>query len=252
MSFALVSRYNLGMERAFRKRSIGAVPLGDLPRIAVALTDADVEAVGAAAVGPADLVELRVDMFGSIALEHLAAVFKTARAKFGKPLIATVRDTREGGQREIHDRVSVYRGILPLADAADVEINAAEVLARVQEICRAEGKHLIGSSHHFDATPDEATLDALVEKGRRQGVDIIKIAAMAQGKEDMLRLLLFTLKHRDEGMITMSMGEAGLPSRVLGFLFGSLLTYGYVTKPSAPGQLSIAELADLLGRLRLR
>lgn len=232
--------------------SIGHLILGETPLIAAALTDRDVQELDAAAAAPADIIELRVDMFDRTAPEYLADIFSRCREKFGKPLIVTVRDVREGGKKEFAERKGLYRLLVPLSDAADVEINAGDVMAGVRALCSSHGKVLIGSSHHFEATPDDAVLEQTARQGRRQGADIVKIAATASTREDMLRLLFFTFRHRDEGMITMSMGAAGLPSRVFGFLFGSLITYGYVTNPSAPGQLSVAELADILSRLGLR
>lgn len=234
------------------RHSIGHLTLGERPLIAAALTDRDVQELDAASAASADIIELRVDLFEGTAPEHVQDIFRHAREKFGKPLIVTVRDTREGGRKEFDDRAGLYRLLVPLSDAADVEINAGEVMAEVRTLCRAHRKPLIGSSHHFNETPDDAVLEEIALRGRRQGADIVKIAAMASGREDMVRLLLFTFRRRDEGMITMSMGAAGLPSRVVGFLFGSLVTYGYVTNPSAPGQLSLAELEDLLRRLGLR
>jgi 3-dehydroquinate dehydratase-1 len=80
----------------------------------------------------------------------------------------------------------------------------------------------------------------------------VKIAVMAEDREDLIRLLTFTLRHRDEGIITMSMGDRGLPSRVFTPLFGSLITYGYVSHPSSPGQLSVSELMYIFRRLKIR
>jgi 3-dehydroquinate dehydratase-1 len=234
------------------KLSIGNLSLGAQPLIAAALTDTDVLNLGREAACPADILELRVDMFSALSPEHLRMIFGTAREKFGKPLLATVRDIAEGGRKEIDNRPDIYRLVIPLSEAVDVELNAGGLLRDVRQLCSANHKPLIGSYHNFTATPDDMFLDAVTSRGRASGVDIVKIAAMPATRDDMTRLMLFTLKHREKGMITMSMGETGLPSRVFGFLFGSLITYGYVTKPSAPGQLSIAELSDILNRLRLR
>ncbi|MBI3592233.1 MAG: type I 3-dehydroquinate dehydratase [Nitrospirae bacterium] len=53
-------------------------------------------------------------------------------------------------------------------------------------------------------------------------------------------------------MITIAMGEKGLPSRVFSPICGSLITYGYVNHPSAPGQLSASELMYIFRRLKVR
>ncbi|MFZ5996374.1 MAG: type I 3-dehydroquinate dehydratase [Nitrospirota bacterium] len=232
------------------ERCIGTLPLGTMPLIAGALTDSDVVNLDRVAVDAADILELRVDMFDTLSPDHIEAVFKEARDKFRKPLLATIRAVREGGQKDIEDRTALYQVALPLSDAADVEVYSDEPFAAVKALCVAYKKPLIGSYHNFEHTPDDCFLDEVVAKGKE--ADIVKIAAMANEQEDMVRLALFTFRHRERGMITMSMGDRGLPSRVFNPLFGSLMTYGYVTRPSAPGQLSIAELADILRRLKLR
>jgi 3-dehydroquinate dehydratase type I len=100
--------------------------------------------------------------------------------------------------------------------------------------------------------PDIEFLDNIFLKGKSLGADIIKIAVVANNNDDLTRLVTFTLKHRSEGLITMAMGDIGLPSRVINPIFGSLITYGYVNKPSAPGQLSIRELMDIFKLLKIR
>ncbi len=226
--------------------------LGDVPRIAGVLTDADVLTMKEESLGPLDIIELRVDMFDTISPDHVEKIFRRAREAFKKPIIATVRALHEGGQREITDRLGLYRAALPFSDAVDVEMSSEDTLARVKEDLRKHTSLLIGSYHNFESTPDVPFLETMVAKADRWGVDIVKIAAMAQKRDDMIRLLLFTDKYRERGLITMSMGDTGLLSRVVGPFFGSLITYGYVNRPSAPGQLSVLELADFFRRLQAR
>lgn len=226
--------------------------LGEKPLIAGVLTDADAVAVKKEAINAVDLIELRIDMFEDITLNNIEAVFKNVKENFKKPIIATARDIKEGGQREITDRSSIYRFIAPVSDIIDVEINSGNLLHEVKNLCSAYRKVLIGSYHNFESTPPDDVLSGIVEKGKDSGVDIVKIAVTAHTAEDLIRLLTFTLKFRDTGLITISMGTKGLPSRVFSPLFGSLITYGYIAKPSAPGQLSASELLYIFRRLKLR
>ncbi|HEX8948492.1 MAG TPA: type I 3-dehydroquinate dehydratase [Dissulfurispiraceae bacterium] len=226
--------------------------LGEKPLIAGILTDIDVPVVDGDYLNSADLLELRVDMFSDIALSHIVSVFKTVRERFRKPIIATVRDIREGGQREVEDRLTIYREVIPLSDIVDVELNAKEVFPVVKRLCRDRQKILIGSYHNFEQTPDDAFCDEVISKGKEAGADIVKLAARAQSKDDLMRLMLLNLRHRDKGMITISMGDSGLPSRVFSPLFGSLITYGYINHPSAPGQISVSELLYIFRRLKIR
>lgn len=223
-----------------------------MPLIAGVLTDSDVINIEKSLPMPMDLIELRVDMFNNISTAHIINIFQRALDKFGHPIIATVRDIKEGGQKKINDRICIYREIIPLSDAVDVEIGSKDIFAEIKKLCIDFKKILIGSYHNFESTPDDSILENIISKGTELGADIIKIAAMAKNRDDMVRLLMFTLKHKDKGVITMSMGDAGLPSRIIGPLFGSLITYGYINTSSAPGQMSAIELMDIFKRLKIR
>jgi 3-dehydroquinate dehydratase type I len=43
-------------------------------------------------------------------------------------------------------------------------------------------------------------------------------------------------------LILIGMGTIGFPSRVLGYSFGSILTYGHLGKKAAPGQVPAGQL----------
>lgn len=231
---------------------IGNIKLGEKPLIAGVLTDVDIPVINMDYLGSADLLELRVDMFETLSLKHIENVFYNARDRFRKPIIATVRDIKEGGQREIKNRLEIYRVVAPISDIIDVELGSEDIFAEIKKICEGEKKVLIGSYHNFEVTPDEDYLEKIIVKGRNAGADIIKIAAMTNDREDLIRLMLLNLKYRDNRLITISMGRDGLSSRVLNPVLGSLITYGYINHPSAPGQMSVSEIMYILRRLKIR
>jgi 3-dehydroquinate dehydratase type I len=226
--------------------------LGEFPLIAGVLTDRDVFTIKDDSLDAVDIVELRVDMFDDLSHGHIKKIFETVKDKIKKPVIATIRDVREGGQRQIEDRLSLYKIVTPLSDLVDIEIISEDILTEIKKVCTAYKKLLIASYHNFESTPDDKFLKDIAAKGKRLGADIVKIAATANDREDLIRLMTFTLRHRDKGLITMSMGDKGLPSRILSPLLGSLITYGYITTPSAPGQLSATELMNIFRRLKIR
>jgi|WetSurMetagenome_2_1015567.scaffolds.fasta_scaffold00408_28 3-dehydroquinate dehydratase I len=226
--------------------------VGDFPLVSGALTDNDYQLVDNDILNVVDIVELRVDMFSSLDPAHVKNVFKEVREIFNKPIIATVRDTKEGGEKEVPDRLAMYRGIIPLSDVVDVEINADEIFPQIRTLCSTFNKILIGSYHNFDRTPAGSTLEALVEKAVDAGADIIKIAVRANNRADMMEIFSLAMEHRDKHLITISMGAKGLPSRILTPIIGSPITYGYIHKASAPGQFSAAEMMAIFKKLKVR
>jgi 3-dehydroquinate dehydratase-1 len=105
------------------------------------------------------------------------------------------------------------------------------------------------SAHDFQATPAREVLLALIDRARTLGADLPKLATYAASPEDLRTLLDVTLAARDAGVVTLGMGPFGPLSRVVLPAAGSLLTYGSVGRPTAPGQVPVADLAGWLARL---
>ena len=82
------------------------------------------------------------------------------------------------------------------------------------------------------------------------GADIPKIALMPNCKKDVLTLLEATLEmseqYADRPIITMSMAGTGVVSRLTGETFGSALTFGAASPASAPGQIGVHEVPQVL------
>ena len=115
------------------------------------------------------------------------------------------------------------------------------------------GVHVIASHHDFEQTPERGVIRMLLEQIRESGADVVKLAVMPQSMQDVLDLLeetnAFHEKYPDKALITMSMGALGAISRVSGEFFGSCVTFGAGEQASAPGQLPMGELEQLLGIL---
>ena len=110
---------------------------------------------------------------------------------------------------------------------------------------------VIGSFHDFGATPDAARLAAVEVRGRAQGADVVKIAAMVKDARDLARL--FALPAQARGPIcVLGMGDRGGVSRVALPCAGSCLAYGSLGKATAPGQWSCRNLAKELARWGVR
>ena len=90
---------------------------------------------------------------------------------------------------------------------------------------------------------------SLVDRGFGLGADVVKLAAHATSMDDLRTLLAVTLAARRRGIVTLAMGPLGPLSRLVLPAAGSLLTYGHVGRPTAPGQMTVGELGELIRRL---
>ena len=177
--------------------------------------------------------------FSDAALERV-----TALKKLRIPLIATVRAQKEGGAFFLSNaaRQALYRTLLPHVDAIDIELASRRLIRSLVPLAHRQGKRVILSYHHFSRTPPDAQIKHLIEKGKREGADLVKIAVTPQKKSDIGRLLLLTYRHREKGVIAIAMGRRGASSRFLAPFFGSLLTYSFVGRSQAPGQIPVRQL----------
>lgn len=225
------------------KLAIGSVTLGDVPRIAVPLYDDDPAGDVAAVRELADLIELRIDCFADVSVRHVRDVVEKVKAAGPLPIIGTVRWTGEGGKAPLGDeeRLALYAAIAPLVDAVDVEL-ASPIRDRVVALAREHGKVSIASSHSFDHMPAFDELEYLVDQADEVRPTILKIAAAATSLAEVRRLLEFTLRHRDRGIVTIALGDVGAVSRVVFPLAGSLFTFAHHRTPSGPGQLPLREM----------
>jgi 3-dehydroquinate dehydratase-1 len=115
----------------------------------------------------------------------------------------------------------------------------------VREASRRHGVGLVCSYHDFECTPPMDALAAQFRRAQELGGDVAKVSVMARGAEDALTLLAATLQASQTlelPLIGVSMGPHGALSRMVGFAFGSALTFGVAAGSSAPGQMPIGEL----------
>jgi 3-dehydroquinate dehydratase-1 len=217
---------------------IGSCELGKIPRVVLIIEEPiPVKRLERAVETGADIFELRVDCFKGD-FKSCCDYIKKIRSAIQLPAILTIRETKQNASK----RLQMFKRLIDCADAVDIEIDAP-ILSKVVKL--AKDKTIIISDHDFKKTPKNAKLGEFVDKAMAAGADIAKIAAMPKTKKDIARLLHFT-ESRSENMISISMGSLGVISRVIAPLFNSLLTYGYVTKAVAPGQISLEMLIEEL------
>jgi len=233
--------------RASAPVRIGRVRLGRVPRVVLAV-DGDRPAIlRQARRAGVDVLEARVDQFRPLTPSAVAR--QVARLKrYGLPIIGTVRSRLEGGATTFSSaqRLQLYARLLPVVDAVDVDLRAPSLTRAVIQAARKAQATVIVSYHNVHATPPTNVLTRIAQRARHLGADVVKIATMARGPEDVMRLLEFTLAHRRRRLVTIAMGTAGSCSRLVFPLIGSLLTYTHYA-PSH-GQLPLRELAAFLRR----
>ena len=206
---------------------------------------------------PVDVVEWRVDWFEDVfdtdkvldVAKDLQTVLKDT------PILFTFRTAKEGGEKAISNEA--YKALnMAVAksgyvDLIDVEAFTGEEIVKsmIQE-AHSYGVKVIASNHDFDATPEKDEIVRRLRMMQDYGADIPKMAVMPRNKQDVLTLLSATLEmseqFADRPIITMSMTGTGVVSRLAGETFGSALTFGAATKASAPGQINVNELAQVL------
>jgi 3-dehydroquinate dehydratase-1 len=191
-------------------------------------------AQGVTAASEADMIELRLDLVN----KPIQAI-KAVRLATTKPIIATNRLKTEGGmfQGSERERIELLLQAAPFADFVDIELLAEqrdEFMARVN-------KPVIVSYHDFLGMPDEDEMARILEKMKKTGAIYAKIAVTPKNLRDNLRILGLLLD-ADMPLCMIAMGNIGRHLRAVAPLYGSVLTYGFVAKSSAPGQMSLAEL----------
>ncbi len=191
-------------------------------------------AEGVKAASEADMIELRLDLVN----EPIQAI-KAVRLATTKPIIATNRLKTEGGmfQGSERERIELLLQAAPFADFVDIELLAElrdEFVARVN-------KPVIVSYHDFLGMPDEDEMATILENMKKTGAIYAKIAVTPKNLRDNLRILGLLLD-ADMPLCMIAMGNIGRHLRAVAPLYGSVLTYGFVAKSTAPGQMSLAEL----------
>jgi len=222
----------------------------ELPYIAVPLSDENfLENVETAFFKGADAVELRVDMCENRDIEHIRSMLREIKAR-DMFTILTVRAKWEGGATEIEDdeREEIIKGALDLADYVDIELSSHDLLEKVNDKIKEMHKNLIISYHDFEKTPSDEVIRGIIKKSNKYGADVIKYAFYINTHDDVGRLLSITYDYYKRGkkLIAIGMGELGKITRVAGYFFGSIITYTFIGKSVAPGQINIDKLEEEL------
>jgi len=231
------------------------------PKVAVPVSGATLEELAQTAsdARAADMIELRLDGCGSGMLGPGKAAQAVAAVKAASklPVLLTYRTKEEGGEGDGALYGSIVAELLESAgaDLVDLEFSSpafSELLKKAEE----KQVFTVASKHFFSGTPGRAELKNLLLEMQEAGADCVKAACMPLGGGDVEEVL--SLGRGIKGKmkvpyILISMGEAGMLSRLGCDVTGSAVTFAAVKgRTSAPGQLDADELIKLLDARQLK
>jgi len=208
---------------------------------------AELRAIAAASadeLAAADYVEVRADRWREGG-EALAA----ALATLSRPAIVAVRPPFEGGEfrGSESDRLALLRAAARMARFVDVEQRssfARDSFAPARKIV---------SRHELEPSGEEPAAAVRALRAAAADAALLKLAIVPRSLGDVARLAEL---QREQGvaqppLVTMALGELGLPSRLLAGRLGAPLVYGRLAgaEPTAPGQPAVGDLAQ---RFRVR
>ena len=222
------------------------------PRIFVTLAgsslaalEAQVGRLSAAAVG----LELRLDYLPDFT--QLEAALRQMLVRLHMPqVIATCRREEAGGafKGSVEEQAAVLAGAVRAGcQWVDVELESIKE-AGPKFLGQFHPARVIASYHNYHRTP---SLSAVYRRLARLPVDMIKVATEAQHLRNNLEIreLLKTHHRKSPKLTALAMGAPGIPSRLLGLLWGSAITYASSGNHAvAPGQVA-AELMRSIYRV---
>jgi 3-dehydroquinate dehydratase I len=231
-------------QRTSRARKIAPAALARRGVVGAAHTREGLKLASTLGSRDLDIVEIRVDALLAAGLTE--AEIEHALRTIRLPLLITVRHPAEGGAGSLSAvrRRHLFEQFLPFAALVDVELRSVRALAGVIEAARARRITVIVSDHHFRSTPAFRRMLERERRARRAGADIFKLAALAPTAAALSTLLRFCARPGSRSV--MGMGAFGKVSRLALARAGSVLNYGYLDCPNAPGQWEARELKQLI------
>jgi len=220
----------------------GEVVIGLTPRAVGVLSSLPEKPLAAQDI-PCDLIEMRLDQLD--ARDGWLAGCRSIE-EAGVPVLLTIRSQAEGGKWSgtESERLKLYEEGLTQLAMVDVEFES-EIAREVAAASKRLSKACILSYHNFERTPEPVALKEIITEAQDLA-SIVKVSAMVRTAADIETLQSLLKEKWKAPLCVIAMGPLGTPTRVSFAAMGSCLTYGYLDRPSAPGQLSAAELVRQL------
>lgn len=192
----------------------------------------------------ADIVEIRMDLWGNFFREDMAERLARFKTKIGIPMLISFR----GGHPFPSWWQPVHWRALASVAMIDVEWNPKYPWKEIQKNVRKFNLALMISHHDYEKTPNLKALLKIARAAYGKNADLVKVATRVNSEEDVRTLFELGDALAPKRLSTvMGMGPLGTVSRLAAPLFHASLVYGYIGTPTARGQLPYR---DLLERFR--
>jgi len=199
----------------------------------------------------ADVVEIRLDSLSHPEIEPFVK-------SLAKPLLFTNRPEWEGGSftgSELERIGLLLKAVQHDCALVDLELRTApELRAELLDVLLKHPQTgLIISWHDFSGTPSSDELGEILLQQIESGAHIGKIVPTANDPRDVLRVLNLQVIAAENNfpLIAFCMGTLGKISRLATIKLGGYMTYASPDKgkETAPGQISVSVIRDMLSRL---
>ena len=207
----------------------------------------------------AEVLEWRMDWFAQIEQWGKTEQILSELAKICQEtvLLCTFRSKSQGGEQQLSqaEYIQLMQNVAKsgYVDLLDLEVMECANASAVIEKLHQAGQKIIGSQHYFSHTPETVQMRQELLQIQEAGADIGKLAVMPQNAMDVLRLLEATVQTKEDypdyPLVTMAMGGLGTVSRISGQIFGSCMTFASLGKISAPGQLPLQNMTEILEKI---
>jgi len=224
-------------------KSVFGKGIARLCGVLAAPTAAQLRRLLAAALRETPTVEVRLDFLKNDKERQTFLNWLRSHRPANAQVIATCR-RRVGGGEFAADAAAELFWLMKSREAGctwcDLEVETLRELPGKTVHGYAVPEKVLLSMHDFRRTPKFPDRLRVPAQG---GASAVKTAAMARTLRDSARTL--RLARASKNVVSVAMGEIGLPARILSLREGSALSYAPAGAATAPGQISLADMKHL-------
>lgn len=201
------------------------------------------------ATSPADIIEVRLDIFKKAGVE--LSVIEKALETRKRPVLLTLRTTDEGGVYpwKSRERVVLFQQLIPKVDAVDLELANARLVRPILRFARQSNCPIVLSAHSLRRKLTPRKMERLLREFRGYRADVYKIASLARSKKDLGLLAQTLIDNPHTPLAILGVGPMSAASRIVLPVLGSKLVYGYLDVPIFKEQPALEDVAQTLGSL---